>query len=77
MILVPESPVEPEPLVERVLAILDIQKHAVLCVSEEMPLEEAAHMMMKKNVEQFPVVAEGAITGMLSRGDIIRKLFGR
>ena len=34
IILVPESPVEPDPLVERVLAILDKQKHAVLCVSE-------------------------------------------
>ena len=34
IILIPESPVDPDPLVERVLAILDIQKHAVLCVSE-------------------------------------------
>lgn len=34
MILVPESPVDPEPLVERVVSILDIQKHAVICVSE-------------------------------------------
>jgi 6-phosphofructokinase 1 len=34
IILVPESPVEPDPLVERVLAVLDVQKHAVLCVSE-------------------------------------------
>ncbi len=34
MILVPECPVQPDALVERVLAILDIQKHAVLCISE-------------------------------------------
>src|SRR4051794_15776395 len=34
MILVPESPVEPGPLVERVLAILDVQKHAVICLTE-------------------------------------------
>lgn len=34
IILIPESPVDPDPLVERVLAILDVQKHAVLCVSE-------------------------------------------
>src|SRR4051812_48367506 len=34
IILVPESPVDPDPLIERVIAILDIQKHAVLCVSE-------------------------------------------
>ncbi len=34
IILVPESPVDPEPLVDRVIAILNIQKHAVICVSE-------------------------------------------
>lgn len=34
IILVPESPVDPDALVERVIAVLDIQKHAVLCVSE-------------------------------------------
>jgi 6-phosphofructokinase 1 len=34
IILIPESPVDVDPLVERVLSILDIQKHAVLCVSE-------------------------------------------
>src|SRR3954447_24460434 len=34
IILLPESPIDPDPLVERVLSILDIQKHAVLCVSE-------------------------------------------
>ncbi len=34
IILVPESPVDPDLLVERVIDVLDIQKHAVLCVSE-------------------------------------------
>ncbi len=34
IILIPETPVDPDPLVERVLTVLDIQKHAVLCVSE-------------------------------------------
>ena len=34
LILVPEHFVDPDRLVERVLAVLDIQKHAVICVSE-------------------------------------------
>jgi 6-phosphofructokinase 1 len=34
IILVPESPVEPDPLVERVLAIFEVQKHVVICLSE-------------------------------------------
>ncbi|MBV8230637.1 MAG: 6-phosphofructokinase [Planctomycetaceae bacterium] len=34
LILVPESPVDPDPLVERVLAVLEIQKHAVIVAAE-------------------------------------------
>lgn len=34
IILVPEVPVDPDALVDKVLATLDVQKHAVLCVSE-------------------------------------------
>jgi 6-phosphofructokinase len=34
IILIPESPIDPDPLVERVLGILDNQKHAVIVVSE-------------------------------------------
>ena len=34
MILIPESPVDPKAMVDRVHKILDVQKHAVICVSE-------------------------------------------
>ena len=34
MILIPEAPVAPGPLVERVLSILDVQKHALIVTSE-------------------------------------------
>jgi 6-phosphofructokinase 1 len=34
MILVPESPVDPEPLVNKLVSLLDYQKHAVIVVSE-------------------------------------------
>ncbi|MGE3821319.1 MAG: 6-phosphofructokinase [Isosphaeraceae bacterium] len=34
VILIPESPVEPGPLVEKVVSVLDVQKHAVIVVSE-------------------------------------------
>lgn len=55
----------------------DIMSRSVLCISEEMGVEEAANTMINKDVEQFPVVSEGRLTGFLTRGDIIRKLFGR
>jgi CBS domain-containing protein/mannitol/fructose-specific phosphotransferase system IIA component (Ntr-type) len=66
-----------QPAADRPVLVKDAMTRSVLCVSEEMSLEEAAHIMINKNVEQFPVVTGGAITGMLFRGDIIKKLFGR
>ena len=59
------------------LKVRDVMTRSVLCVSEDMALDEAANLMINKDVEQFPVVREGKLTGFLTRGDIIRKLFGR
>ena len=58
------------------LKVKDIMSRSVLCISEELGLDEAANMMINKDVEQFPVTSEGKLTGFLTRGDIIRKLFG-
>jgi 6-phosphofructokinase 1 len=44
MILVPESPLEPEPMVEKVVHVLDIQKHAVIVVSEGV-VDETGHSL--------------------------------
>lgn len=57
--------------------VRDIMTRSVLCVSEELGVGEVASMMIHKDVEQVPVVQAGIITGMVSRGDIIRKLFSR
>jgi len=59
------------------LRVKHVMTRSVLCISEELGLEEAANMMINKDVEQFPVTSEGKLTGFLTRGDIIRKLFGR
>ena len=63
--------------VPETLHVKDIMTRSVLCISEELGLEEAANMMINKDVEQFPVTSEGKLTGFLTRSDIIRKLFGR
>jgi CBS domain-containing protein len=57
--------------------VRDAMTRSVLCVSEDMALEEAANLMINKDVEQFPVVREGKLSGFLTRSDIIRKLFAR
>ncbi|MGH7461715.1 MAG: CBS domain-containing protein, partial [Longimicrobiales bacterium] len=79
--LLPEIPTAGAPATPaasaRPVLVRDAMTRSVLCVSEEMGIEEAAHMMINKNVEQFPVVNEAVLSGMLSRSDIIRKLFGR
>jgi CBS domain-containing protein len=62
--------------VARDRTVRDAMTRSVLGVSEELPLEEAAQTMIKKTVEHLPVVSEGRLVGLLSRGDIIRKLFG-
>lgn len=59
------------------LRVRDVMTRSVLCISEDMGLVEAANMMLNKDVEQFPVVSEGKFSGLLTRSDIIRKLFGR
>ena len=57
--------------------VRDIMSRSVLCIAEEMGLNEVATLMINKDVEQVPVVAEGRLVGVLTRSDIIRKLFGR
>lgn len=58
------------------MTVREVMSRSVLCVAEEMGLDEVANLMLNKDVEQFPVVGEGKYVGFLSRGDIIRKLFG-
>ena len=58
------------------LTARDIMTRSVLCIAQDMALDEAANLMFNKEVDQFPVVGEGKLVGFLSRGEIIRRLFG-
>ncbi len=58
------------------LTVREIMSRSVLCVSEDLGLSEAATMMVNKDIEQLPVVSGGALTGIITRAEIIRKLFG-
>lgn len=66
-----------EPAALSGIRVRDLMSRLVLCVSEESGLDEAASILINKDVPQLPVVAEGQLTGLLGRGDVIRKLFGR
>lgn len=56
--------------------VRDIMSRSVMCISEDQALSEIVSIMINKDVERLPVVAEGRLTGFLTRGDVLRKLFG-
>ena len=57
--------------------VREIMSRSVMCISEDQGIAELVSIMVNKDVERLPVVSEGALTGFLTRGDILRKLFGR
>ena len=61
----------------RQIKIRDIMSRTVLCVGVDMDVDEVANMMINKDIDLLPVVSEGTLAGVLTRGDIIRKLYGR
>jgi len=59
------------------LAVRDVMTRSVMCIAETTDLEEAARLMVSKELELFPVVTGGRLSGLISRGDILRQLYGR
>lgn len=55
--------------------VREIMSRSVMCISEDQPLSEVVSTMINKNVERLPVVQEGKLTGLLTRADVMRKLF--
>jgi CBS domain-containing protein len=60
----------------REVVVRDVMDRSVLCLSEDQSLTEAATLMVQKKLERVPVVREGALVGLLTREDIVRRLFG-
>jgi CBS domain-containing protein len=58
----------------RDLPVRDVMARSVLSVSEEQTLSDVASLMNAKGVERFPVTRDGAVVGMLTRADLVRKL---
>lgn len=71
----PEQRVEEKGLLE--VPIREIMSRSVLCISEDQGLAEIVSLMVNKDVERMPVVTEGRLVGFLTRGDVLRKLYGR
>ena len=56
--------------------VRDAMTRQVLCVSPDQAIADVSSMMTNKDVDRVPVVLDGRIVGMLTRGDIVRKLLG-
>src|SRR5690606_26681510 len=56
--------------------VREVMTRQVLCGSPDQPLAEVASLMVNKDIDRVPVVQEGRLVGVLTRGDIVRKLFG-
>ncbi len=68
-----KAPGAPDP---HELPVRDVMDRSVLCVSENQSLAEVARMMLSRGVDQLPVVRDGGFVGVLTVGDIIRRLLG-
>ncbi len=63
----------PDPASQQVRDVMD---RSVLCLSEDQTLADVASLMVSKDSDQFPVVRDGVLVGMLTRGGIVHVLFG-
>ncbi|TVP55257.1 MAG: CBS domain-containing protein [Gemmatimonadales bacterium] len=52
----------------------DVMSRAVLCVTEDQDLLDAAKMMANRDLAQLPVVREGEMVGFLTREAVLRAL---
>jgi len=59
------------------LPVREVMDRSVLCLSEDQTVGEVATMMLNRGIDRFPVVRDGALIGFLTRGDMVRRLFGR
>jgi CBS domain-containing protein len=49
----------------------------VVVVGQGTPIEQIAALMAEKKIKRVPVIADGALVGMVSRADIVRALAAR
>ena len=52
----------------------EVMTRSVICVSPELPVESAATILNARRIRRLPVVADGRLVGIVSRGDLVRAL---
>ncbi|MEC0232038.1 CBS domain-containing protein [Paenibacillus alba] len=57
------------------LNVMQIAKKKVVSVDWEEDIEEIAAILGKKRIKKLPVLRQGVLVGIISRGDVIRHTF--
>lgn len=57
------------------LSVLEIAKRKVITVSAHEKVENVAALLGEKQIKKLPVVQDGVLVGIISRGDVIRDAF--
>ena len=51
--------------------VREVMSSPVICVTPETPVDETMAMMTDRRIRHAPVVEDGALTGMISIGDLV------
>lgn len=57
------------------LNVLKIAQKKVIAVNDEEEIEQIAAILGKKRIKKLPVLRNGVLVGIISRGDVIRHSF--
>jgi CBS domain-containing protein len=52
--------------------VREVMSSPVICVTPETPVDETMAMMTDRRIRHAPVVADGALVGMISIGDLVK-----
>lgn len=68
---------EEKPSLVPPLRVRDVMVRSIMCIPDGADLDDVVNLLISKETELFPVVAEGRLIGMVRRVDILRELYGR
>lgn len=55
----------------------DVMTQPVITILPGTPVEEIAHLMAERHIKRVPVVEDGRLVGIVSRGDVLRAAYER
>lgn len=55
----------------------DVMTEPVVTILPGTPVEEIAHLMAERHIKRVPVVEDGRLVGIVSRGDVLRAAYER